>query len=175
MSSSIADALSILSCPVSRIPYRGNAPAYVTYQLLGQQGQIYAEGKEAATAVQYAISIFSPGASDMLMLNTKAALEAAGYIVTVDMETYDADTDIHQAALIAEDVDLTVEGYTPILPGTPYDGPYAVTPATYREQVLATKNKSMREDVTVGKIPVYEVSNTTGGLTLTIGMESLGG
>ena len=62
-----------------------------------------------------------------------------------------------------------------VIGGTPYNGPYAVTPATYREQVLATKNKSMREDVTVGKIPVYEVSNTTGGLTLTIGMESLGG
>lgn len=63
----------------------------------------------------------------------------------------------------------------PGMGGTPYDGPYAVTPATYREQVLATKNRSMREDVTVGKIPVYEVSNVTGGLTLTIGIESLGG
>ena len=62
-----------------------------------------------------------------------------------------------------------------VMGGTPYDGPYAVTPATYREQVLATKNKSMRENVTVGKIPVYEVSNVTGGLTLTIGIESLGG
>lgn len=62
-----------------------------------------------------------------------------------------------------------------VMGGTPYDGPYAVTPATYREQVLATKNRSMREDVTVGKIPVYEVSNVTGGLTLTIGIESLGG
>lgn len=62
-----------------------------------------------------------------------------------------------------------------VIGGTPYDGPYAVTPATYREQVLATKNKSMRDDVTVGKIPVYEVSNAADGLTLTIGIESLGG
>lgn len=42
-----------------------------------------------------------------------------------------------------------------------YDGEYKVTPST-REQILETKGKRMKEDVTVNKIPSYEVSNETG-------------
>lgn len=168
MSSSIADALSLLPCPVSRVPYRGDSASYVTYQLLGQQGQIYAEGKEAETAVRYAVSVFSPGGSDVLMLNTKAALEAAGYIVTIDMEDYDADMDIHQSALIAEDVGLGMDAYTPEPGGIPYDGPYEVTP-DFAAQTLPTKAKTMADDVTVKSIPVYRVDNAAGGRTVTIG------
>ena len=40
-------------------------------------------------------------AADLLQ-RTKAALEAAGYIATVDMETYDKETGRTQIALIAE-------------------------------------------------------------------------
>ena len=41
----------------------------------------------------------------------------------------------------------------------PYDGEYEVTPKTYDEQVLPTKNKRMINNLTVKKIPQYEVSN----------------
>lgn len=101
MSLTIAEALESSEVPVFRVPYTGSAPAYITYQLLGQTGQIYAEGREAATGVSYAVNIWSPGYSAVLMLNTKALLEAAGYIVTVDMENYDHDMDIHQSTLVA--------------------------------------------------------------------------
>ena len=37
-----------------------------------------------------------------MLQRTKAALEAAGYIATVDMETYDKETGRTQIALIAE-------------------------------------------------------------------------
>ena len=51
-----------------------------------------------------------------------------------------------------------------------YEGTYEVTPRKV-EQVLATKNKSMSDDVTVFSIPYAEVSNLGGGLTATIGIE----
>lgn len=56
----------------------------------------------------------------------------------------------------------------------PYEGEYVVTPKTYDEQVLPTKNKRMINNLTVKKIPQYEVSNDS-GYTLIIGDESLNG
>lgn len=56
----------------------------------------------------------------------------------------------------------------------PYDGEYEVTPKTYDEQVLPTRNKRMINNLTVKKIPQYEVSNDS-GCTLIIGDESLNG
>ena len=55
-----------------------------------------------------------------------------------------------------------------------YTGEYEVTPKTYDEQVLPTKNKRMINNLTVKKIPQYEVSNDS-GYTLIIGDESLNG
>lgn len=56
----------------------------------------------------------------------------------------------------------------------PYTGEYEVTPKTYDEQVLPTKNKRMINNLTVKKIPQFEVSNEY-GYTLIIGEESLNG
>ena len=56
----------------------------------------------------------------------------------------------------------------------PYTGEYEVTPKTYDEQVLPTRNKRMINNLTVKKIPQYEVSNDS-GYTLIIGDESLNG
>lgn len=42
-----------------------------------------------------------------------------------------------------------------------YDGEYTVVPKTH-EQELDTKNKLMKDNVTVKKIPYHEVSNDTG-------------
>ena len=56
----------------------------------------------------------------------------------------------------------------------PYTGEYEVTPKTYDEQVLPTRNKRMINNLTVKKIPQFEVSNEY-GYTLIIGEESLNG
>lgn len=48
-----------------------------------------------------------------------------------------------------------------------YSGPYIVTPRAY-EQVLATADKIMNDDVTVQEIPYTEVSNLS-GITVSIG------
>ena len=50
-----------------------------------------------------------------------------------------------------------------------YEGEYEVTPQVDKPVVLHTKAKRMNDDVTVKKIPQYEVSNAAGGKTLTIG------
>jgi len=50
-----------------------------------------------------------------------------------------------------------------------YEGPYEVTPKTETEQVLATANKQMAKDVTVFKIPYFETSNLSDGVTVYIG------
>ena len=56
----------------------------------------------------------------------------------------------------------------------PYEGEYEITPKTYDEQILPTKNKKMVDNLKVKKIPQYEVSNDN-GYTLIIGDESLNG
>ena len=98
----IYEALDGIGVPVCHPPYKGAEETYITYQLLGQSGQLYAEGCEAETAVQYAVSIFAEGFAAGILTRVKAALEKAGYIVTVDMETYDKETGRTQIALIAE-------------------------------------------------------------------------
>ena len=55
----------------------------------------------------------------------------------------------------------------------PYEGEYEITPKTYDEQILPTKNKKMVDNLKVKKIPQYEVSNSAEGYTLIIGEESL--
>lgn len=49
----------------------------------------------------------------------------------------------------------------------PYEGPYKVTPAV-DAQTLATAQKYMKEDVHIMAIPVYDVGNTSGGVTVYI-------
>ena len=49
-----------------------------------------------------------------------------------------------------------------------YEGEYEVTPRTVA-QVLPTKEKNMKNDVTVKEIPFYEVGNLQNGKTVYIG------
>lgn len=51
----------------------------------------------------------------------------------------------------------------------PYPGPYEVTPLVESDQSLDTSGHRMLDDVTVFKVPTYEVSGPTGGITLIIG------
>lgn len=51
-----------------------------------------------------------------------------------------------------------------------YTGSYEVTPKI-RSQILPTKNTSLDEDIVIFDIPYQEVSNPSGGLTATIGLE----
>lgn len=52
-----------------------------------------------------------------------------------------------------------------------YDGAYELTPSTYLEQTLNTKDKILEDDITVHKVPYWETSNEY-GLTIYIGNDS---
>lgn len=56
-----------------------------------------------------------------------------------------------------------------------YEGEYVVTPKVESDSVLPTNGKQMQQDVTVLKIPQFEVSNESGGKTLIIGEEYYNG
>lgn len=58
--------------------------------------------------------------------------------------------------------------------GEPYTGEYEVTPKVSAPVVLQTEGKTMKKDVTILKIPQFEVSNPEGGKTLIIGDEYYG-
>ena len=51
-----------------------------------------------------------------------------------------------------------------------YAGSYEVTPKI-GEQVLATRKKYMKDNLTIQKIPYYDVSNPAGGSTVYIAEE----
>lgn len=52
-----------------------------------------------------------------------------------------------------------------------YAGETTVTPKVENETVLPTRDKIVKDDITVLKIPKFEVSNDSGGYTLIIGEE----
>lgn len=49
-----------------------------------------------------------------------------------------------------------------------YSGPYAVRPSL-EPQTLETSGKLMEDNVQIEEIPIYVVSNNSGGTTVTIG------
>ncbi len=50
-----------------------------------------------------------------------------------------------------------------------YEGEIVVASTIWNEQILPTKNHVLKSDITVEPIPIYEVSNPQGGITVTIG------
>ena len=56
---------------------------------------------------------------------------------------------------------LSIAGL-PVYVNELYQGPYEVTPKADEVQVLQTINKTLQNNVTVFKVPYYEVSNLSG-------------
>lgn len=52
----------------------------------------------------------------------------------------------------------------------PYEGEYEITPRI-KEQILPTKDKYMKNNLTIYQTPFSVVSNPEGGQTVTIGLE----
>ena len=79
--------------------------------------------------------------------------------------------ELTQKAALSVAFDVTIRGGGG---GEPYTGEYDVTPKVSTPVVLQTEGKTMKKDVTVLKIPQFEVSNPEGGKTLIIGDEYYG-
>lgn len=71
-----------------------------------------------------------------------------------------------QKLIVKQDI-ITVPVYEEV---PEYEGSYDVTPKV-EEQTLPTAEKFLQKDVTIKKIPYFEVSNTSGGDTVYIGKE----
>lgn len=68
------------------------------------------------------------------------------------------------------ELEFDVDG-APIVAHEIYEGAYEVTPRIYEPVELPTRDRLLRDDVTVKQIPQYEVSNEAGGTTLIMGEE----
>lgn len=101
----IPEAIMPTGIPCSHPPHKGAADVYVTYQLLGQTGILYADGKEQETAVSYSVDLYVKGDYIADMIKVKTALETAGYIVSIDTEYLENDVDLYHVSMTA-----TIEG-----------------------------------------------------------------
>ena len=73
------------------------------------------------------------------------------------------------SVMLSQEIDVKQDGITINVYDVPfYEGECRVTPK-FTEQTLPTAQKILKEDVRVEKIPYYEVSNISGGTTVTIG------
>lgn len=98
----IAEILKEHEIPACHPPYLGAARRYVTYQFIGQDGVLYAEGKEQETGTMYAVNVYAERKDVFaLMLEVKSLLESVGYIVTVDTEIYEETEKLHRIVLTA--------------------------------------------------------------------------
>lgn len=97
----IDKALSGLGIPVSHPPYRGQETEYITFQIMGQESVLYAEGKEQETAMRYSVDLYTSQPFKTMIPKIKAALEAAGYIMVVDQEIYESETKHWHVAMSA--------------------------------------------------------------------------
>lgn len=98
----IAQALAGLAIPVCHPPYTGDAPDYVTYQLLGQTAVLYADGMEQETVTSFVVNLYTTGRYTALLLAVKAALQAEGWIVVVDQEFYDDSVGKYRVVMTAD-------------------------------------------------------------------------
>ena len=67
-----------------------------------------------------------------------------------------------------DEMETAVKAITGGSGGEVYEGSYIVIPNT-AEQILFTAGKTMLSDIKIVEIPYAEVSNNTGGITVTIG------
>ena len=73
--------------------------------------------------------------------------------------------ELTQKTALSVAFDVTIRGGSG---GEPYDGPYTVTP-DFETQELATKDRLLKDNVTVDPIAVARVEDPAGGKTIFIG------
>lgn len=73
--------------------------------------------------------------------------------------------ELTQKTALSVAFDVTIRGGSG---GEPYDGPYTVTP-DFETQELATKDRLLKDNVTVDPIAIARVENPAGGKTIFIG------
>ena len=98
---SIRTVLSTAGVPVRRPDYKGNDAQYITYQMVGQVGTIYAESTEAETGTEFWVNIWSKTDWTALVTLVKQTLLAARYRVTVEAEYFEKESGYYRVILTA--------------------------------------------------------------------------
>jgi hypothetical protein len=88
----------------------------------------------------------------------------------IDMTDHQGSQKINVENAIEQTVDIEQDVLiVPVYEDVPlYEGEYEVTPKV-TEQTIPTAQKFLARDVTIEKIPYFEVSNNSGGTTASIG------
>ena len=87
-------------------------------------------------------------------------------LLDVDLSVEEYDLDVSEAEAL--DVELETAIQVSTITGDIYEGSYDVTPS-FEQQSLETRNKTMKDDVTIQPIAVSRTQNLAGGTTIYIG------
>ena len=98
---SIRTVLSTVGVPVRRPDYKGNDAQYITYQMVGQTGTIYAESTEAETGTAFYVNIWSKTDWTALAATVKQTLLQNRYRVIVLSETFEKEDGYYRVILEA--------------------------------------------------------------------------
>ena len=98
---SIRTVLCTAGVPVRRPDYKGNDAQYITYQMVGQTGTIYAESTEAETGTAFYINIWSKTDWTALAASVKQILLQNRYRVIVLSETFEKEDGYYRVILEA--------------------------------------------------------------------------
>ena len=98
---SIRTVLSETGVPVVRPDYKGDAPQYITYQMVGQTGTIWAESTEAETGTAFLVNIWSKTDWTQLLTDVKAILLRERYRITVMSEVFGKEDGYYRVILEA--------------------------------------------------------------------------
>lgn len=100
--SRIKEALKGLDYPVHHAAYRGNARTFLIFQSVGQEAQLWAEGREVESGSGWSLDLYSDHAPLTPEIGTITQLLADADIrCRVDAVMYDAELDLQHVALSA--------------------------------------------------------------------------
>jgi hypothetical protein len=85
-------------------------------------------------------------------------------IDVINLPNQEIDIDVNPLQEIGVEQDVVIN----VLPAPVYEGKYEVTPK-FVAQTLPTADRLLAKDVIIEEIPYAEVSNNSGGTTVTIG------
>jgi hypothetical protein len=103
---SLESTLATTGYPSVHPPYGGSADTYITFHLVSDDENLYADGEAQAEERMYSIDLFTPGSWEAKVSSIKVALKAAGYrIQSIGPEIYEVEKKLyHIPILVLEDV-----------------------------------------------------------------------
>ncbi|MPM44833.1 hypothetical protein SDC9_91515 [bioreactor metagenome] len=102
---SLESTLATTGYPSVHPPYGGSADTYITFHLVADDENLYADGEAQAEERLYSVDLFTRVSWESKILSIKAILKTAGYrIQSIGPEIYEVETKLyHIPMLVLED------------------------------------------------------------------------